>query len=72
MRIRVDAAIRSVSLHLAYGQVDVGVGINAPPQSRIMTEVNDQLLLEKEDALRMAAQKGLKANSFSIYRQNLD
>lgn len=72
LKIRVDAAVRSIVNHLALGQPDFGVGTNAPPQSRTMSDTLGGELQEREDKLKEASNRGLKANSYMVYRQNLD
>ncbi len=72
LKIMADAAARSFINHLALGQPDLGVGINAPPQSRSMSDTTSEELQNREDKLKEAANRGIKANSYMVYRQNLD
>ncbi len=73
LKIRIDAAVRSLGNHLAYGRVDdSNVGMTNPFLGRSEGEPEDSRLTSREDTLKEAVGKGLKANSYSVYRQNLD
>jgi len=72
LKIRIDATVRSIVNHLAYGRVDANVGMTNPFLGRFENEAEDSRLTSKEDALKEAVDKGFKANSYSVYRQNLD